>query len=98
MIKNKRKYFNKNSASNLNLSNNKSRDSEVLQKYGTASTAEARAAQNYAKNTLSYNEQDSTSINDSDHESGVKMSKKLSHHARIKDKLKLLKSNLRNNS
>lgn len=48
-------------------------------------------------NLLSNNEQDSTSINDSESDSHLgKINTQVSHHARIKERLKLLKGNMRN--
>lgn len=99
MMKNKNKYFNKNSPNNFSINTGNGHDSDGTPKYGGSSTAEVRNSQKYAKNYLNFNEQDSTSINDSESETnGKKMNNKISHHARIKDKLKLLKSNLRNQS
>lgn len=48
----------------------------------------------YDKNLLSYDNMDTTSVNDTETESNVKQTNKISHHARIRDKLKLLKHNL----
>lgn len=95
MAKNRRKYFNKNSKNNLSVNTSSNKGYKDAHKYVTSSTAEARLSKNYSNKLLNYNDQESTSINDSEPEY-QKSPNKISHHARIKDKLKLLKGNLRN--
>ena len=95
MMRNKRKYFTKKAISNIK-STSKKKEIDQGNNYGTVSTAEARRTQSYSKNALSYSEQDSATIHESDLESDQRVVPRVSHHARIKDKLKLLKNNLRN--
>ena len=99
MFKNRNIYFNKNSKNNLSINNGNPSNNENSRKYESLVTSEVRPSYKHNKNMFATNEQESTSINDSESESlSNKVTNQLSHHARIKDKLKLLKGNMKNQS
>mmetsp|Transcript_11043 Transcript_11043/g.10959 ORF Transcript_11043/g.10959 Transcript_11043/m.10959 type:complete len:265 (+) Transcript_11043:3-797(+) len=95
MIKNRNKYFPKNHNQKLKLNKSRSSGPEKGSKHAPPSISNIRNSQNRGMNSkfLKADGMESSSIQDTDPEPENK-STAISHHARIKDKLKLLKNNL----
>lgn len=97
MFKNRNKYFNKNSKNNLSLNNGTRRNLDSPSKYESLLTSDVIPNSKANRHIFATNEHESTSINDSEGESlSNKVANQLSHHAKIKDKLRLLKGNIKN--
>ena len=97
MLKNRNKYFNKNSKNNQSMNNEDRRNLDSPLKHESLLTSEVIPNSKINKHIFATNEHESTSINDSESESlSNKISNQLSHHAKIKDKLRLLKGNMKN--